>query len=83
VAENGGKVKAVGVWGITDAQALTAWRGQAVEVHMQSGEILRGALVGFSAYTMAVKVGASVVIVHKGGVAWLTAAEAVGVNGDG
>jgi sRNA-binding regulator protein Hfq len=83
MGDNGGKIKEQSNWGISDVQAFTAWQGQVVDVVLQRGEAVRGALVGYGAYTLTVKAGARIVVISKGAIAYVTMAEAGGVNDAG
>ena len=68
------KPKPPGVWGLTDLQALEAFQAKTVDVHMATGEVLTGDLVGYGPFTLTLKVDDRIVVANKGGISWYTTA---------
>lgn len=61
-----------GQWGVSDLDALKAWQGKPLEIHLITGKIIRGTLVGYSNFTLTLKIGEGVAVVNKGAITWYT-----------
>ena len=59
-------------WGITEADALKAWRKAMVDVCMTDGQTITGVLVGYSQYWFAVMTGTKILLVNKARILWIT-----------
>ena len=77
-----GKAKMFVTWGISEADALKAWRKQTVEVHLTTGPVISGALVGYGPYWYTLLAGESILLVNKAAVAWTTTPLAERSKGD-